>query len=106
LRQLLQELRSPLHRSTLVYCDNISAVYLSTNPVKHHRTKNVEIDLHFVRERVATGEVRVQHVPTTSQFADIFTKWLPSSAFLEFKTSLNLQRLDVLTAGGGVRQSW
>ena len=90
LRQLLQELHSPLTRSTLVYCDNVSAVYLSTNPVQHQRTKHVEIDLHFVRERVAVGDVRVLHVPTTSQFADIFTKGLPSTVFSEFRSSLNI----------------
>jgi hypothetical protein len=48
MRQLLHELYSPLQRATLVYCDNISAIYLSTNPVQHQRTKHVEIDLHFV----------------------------------------------------------
>jgi hypothetical protein len=67
-----------------------SAVYLSTNPVQHQRTKHVEIDLHFVRERVAAGDVRVQSVPTTLQFADIFTKGLPSSVFLDFRSSLNI----------------
>ena len=41
----------------LVYCDNISTVYLSTNSVQHQRTKHVEIDLHFVRDRVAIGDV-------------------------------------------------
>jgi hypothetical protein len=90
LRQLLVELHNPLLRSTLVYCDNVSAVYLSTNPVHHQRTKHVEIDLHFVRDRVAIGEVRVLHVPTTSQFADIFTKGLPSSTFTAFRSSLNV----------------
>jgi hypothetical protein len=90
LRQLLVELHRPLARSTLVYCDNVSAVYLSTNLVQHQRTKHVEIDLHFVRDRVAIGDVRVLHVPTTSQFADIFTKGLPSSTFFEFRSSLNV----------------
>ena len=90
LRQLLLELHHPLRRSTLVYYDNVSAVYLSTNPVQHQRTKHVEIDLHFVRERVAVGDVRVLHVPTTSQFADIFTKGLPSSVFIDFWSSLNI----------------
>jgi hypothetical protein len=52
--------------------------------------KHVEIDLHFVHDRVAIGEVRVLHVPTTSQFADIFTKGLPSSIFTEFRSSLNI----------------
>jgi hypothetical protein len=59
LRQLLAELHSPLSRSTLVYCDNISAVYLSTNPVQHQRTKHLEIDLHFFRDYVVAGIVRV-----------------------------------------------
>src|SRR4029078_9071197 len=90
LRQLLAELHSLLAKSTLVYCDNVSAVYLSTNPVQHQRTKHMEIDLHFVRDRVAIGDVRVLHVPTTSQFADIFTKGLPSSTFSEFRSSLNV----------------
>jgi hypothetical protein len=48
LRQLLHELQTLSSRCTLVYCDNISAVYLSINPVQHQRTKHVEIDLHFV----------------------------------------------------------
>jgi hypothetical protein len=48
LRQLLHELQSPPSQCTLVYCDNISAVYLSTNPVQHQRTKHVEIDLYFI----------------------------------------------------------
>ena len=90
LRQLLAELHSPLGKSTLVYCNNVNAVYLSTNPVQYQRTKHVEIDLHFVRDRVAIGDVRVLHVPTTSQFADIFTKGLPSSTFSEFRSSLNV----------------
>jgi hypothetical protein len=66
LRQLLLELLSPPSRYTLVYCDNISAVYLSNNPVQHQRTKHVEIDLHFVREKVAIDQVRILHVLTTS----------------------------------------
>jgi hypothetical protein len=88
--QLLAELHTPPSRSTLIYCDNVSAVYLSTNPIQHQRTKHVEIDLHFVRDRVAIGEVRVLHVPTTSQFADIFTKGLPFLTFTEFRSSLNI----------------
>ena len=86
LRHLLQELHSPLQRAALVYCDNISAVYLSTNLVQHQRTKHMEIDLHFVRERVVAGDVRVLNVPTTLQFADIFTKGLSSSVFAEFRS--------------------
>ncbi|WVZ62711.1 hypothetical protein U9M48_012422 [Paspalum notatum var. saurae] len=67
--QLLAELHSLLAKSTLVYCDNVNALYLSTNPVQHQRTKHVEIDLHFVRDRVAIGNVRVLYVPTTPMYS-------------------------------------
>ncbi|GJU67587.1 ribonuclease H-like domain-containing protein [Tanacetum coccineum] len=63
-RNLLQELHVPLRTATLVYCDNVSAVYLSSNPVQHQRTKHIEIDIHFVRDLVATGQVRALHVPS------------------------------------------
>jgi len=96
LRQLLLELHTPLRRATLVYCDNISAVYMSSNPVQHQRTKHIEIDLHFVRERVALGHVKVLHVPTSSQYADIFTKGLPSTVFVEFRCSLNVRGINGL----------
>jgi hypothetical protein len=86
----LHELQAPPSRYTLIYYDNISAVYLSTNPVQHQRMKHVEIDLHFVREKVAIGQVRVLHVLMTSQFTDIFMKGLPSSVFNEFQSSLNI----------------
>ena len=66
LRQLLLELHAPSRRASLVYCDNISAVYMSSNPVQHQRTKHIEIDLHFVRERVALGDILVMHVPTSA----------------------------------------
>jgi hypothetical protein len=101
LRQLLLELHAPLRRATLVFCDNISAVYMSSSPVQHQRTKHIEIDLHFIREHVALGHVKVQHVPTGSQYADIFTKGLPSSVFMEFRSSLNVASNDAPTAGGG-----
>jgi hypothetical protein len=77
LRQLLHELHTPLARCTLVYCDNISAMYLSTNLAQHQHTNHVKIDLHFVREKVTIGQVRVIHIPMTSQFIDIFMKGLP-----------------------------
>ncbi|GKC77351.1 ribonuclease H-like domain-containing protein [Tanacetum coccineum] len=48
LRNLLRELHTPLSSATLVYCYNVSAVYLSSNLVQHQRTKHIEIDIHFV----------------------------------------------------------
>ncbi|GJR79004.1 ribonuclease H-like domain-containing protein [Tanacetum coccineum] len=64
IHNLLCELLTPLFTATLVYCDNVSAVYLSTNLVQHQRAKHIEIDIHFVRDYVASGQVRVLHVPS------------------------------------------
>ncbi|GJY76867.1 ribonuclease H-like domain-containing protein [Tanacetum coccineum] len=91
LRNLLRELHTPLLTATLVYCDNVSAVYLSINPVQHQRTKHIEIDIHFVRDMVAMGHVRVLHVPSRYQYAYIFTKGLISTLFKEFRTSLSVR---------------
>ncbi|GJY32781.1 ribonuclease H-like domain-containing protein [Tanacetum coccineum] len=79
LRNLLRELHTSLTFATLVYCDNVSAVYLSCNPVQHQRTKHIEINIHFVRDLVVAGQVRMLHVPSRYQFTDIFTKGLPSA---------------------------
>ncbi|CAA7022368.1 unnamed protein product [Microthlaspi erraticum] len=92
IRNLLLELQCPITTATLVYCDNVSAVYLSTNPIQHQRTKHVELDILFVRERVALGQVRVLHVPSSHQYADIFTKGLPTELFNDFKSSLHVTR--------------
>nr|GFB10196.1 ribonuclease H-like domain-containing protein [Tanacetum cinerariifolium] len=76
--ELFRELHTPLSSATTVYCDNVSVVYLSSNPVQHQRTKHIEIDIHFVWDLVATGQVRILHVPSRFQ-SDIFTKGLPSA---------------------------
>ncbi|GJZ06242.1 ribonuclease H-like domain-containing protein [Tanacetum coccineum] len=99
LRNLLRELHSPLSTATLVYCDNVSAVYMSANPVQHQRTKHIEIDIHFVRDMVTAGQVRVLHVPSRFQYADIFTKGLPSALFEEFRSSLSVRPPPAPTAG-------
>ncbi|GKF58067.1 ribonuclease H-like domain-containing protein, partial [Tanacetum coccineum] len=99
LRNLLRELHTPLSFATLVYCDNVSVVYLSSNPVQHQRKKHIEIDIHFVRDLVAAGQVRVLHVSSRYQYADIFTKELPSALFEEFRTSLSVRCHPAPTAG-------
>jgi len=99
LGNLLLELQCPIRKATLVYCDNINAVYLSGNPIQHQRTKHIEMDIHFVREKVAKGQVRVLHVPSRYQIADIFTKGLPQQLFDDFKNSLNIRQPPVSTTG-------
>nr|GEX72601.1 ribonuclease H-like domain-containing protein [Tanacetum cinerariifolium] len=99
LPNLLRELHTLLSSATLVYYDNVSAIYLSCNPVQHQRTKHIEIDIHFVRDLVVVGQVCVLHVPSRYQFADVFIKGLPSTLFEEFRTSLSVRYPPALTAG-------
>jgi len=61
---------------------------MAQNPVHHCHTKHIEIDIDFVREKVALGQVRVLHVPSSHQFVDIMTKGLPIQLFTDFRSSL------------------
>ncbi|XP_014660695.1 uncharacterized protein LOC106804346 [Setaria italica] len=99
LRQLHQELHVPLASATVVYYDNVSAVYMTTNPVHHWCTKHIEIDIHFAREKVALGEVWVLHVPSSHQFADIMMKGLPTPLFTEFRSNMCVCDPPTWTAG-------
>ncbi|XP_066334597.1 uncharacterized mitochondrial protein AtMg00810-like [Miscanthus floridulus] len=105
LRNLLQELHVRVDKATVIYCDNVSTVYLSENPVHHRRTKHVELDIHFVRERVALGQFRILQIPTQHQIADVMTKGLPTPLFQDFRNSLCIKSDHAQTEGGCKRQS-
>nr|KYP35620.1 hypothetical protein KK1_043331 [Cajanus cajan] len=78
-------------------------VMLTANLVMHSKTKHFELDLWFVREKVAKGEINVKHVPTQFQIADLLTKAPSSNQFLTLRTKLNVHSLRTLSLRGGVR---
>ncbi|KAJ0532239.1 putative RNA-directed DNA polymerase [Helianthus annuus] len=88
---LLHELCFPITTTPTLWCDNLGATYLSANPVFHARTKHVEIDFHFVREKVAQRKLGVRFISTQDQIADIFTKALPSQRFLLLRSKLQVE---------------
>ena len=75
----------------LLLC-NLGATYLSGNPVFHAGAKHIEIDFHFVRERVAKKQLQVRLIGSKDQLADGFTKALSSIKFEDFKGNLNLEK--------------
>ncbi|XP_018628233.1 uncharacterized mitochondrial protein AtMg00810-like [Nicotiana tomentosiformis] len=81
IRNILRDIRLYLRNPVHVLCDNVSSTYMYRNPVFHVRSKHINVNFHYVREKVAQGDLVVRYVPTRLQFANIFTKGLPSSQF-------------------------
>lgn len=90
IQSLLKELGVVQRTAPTLWCDNLGATFLTANPVFHARTKHIEIDFHFVREKVAAGALQVRFISSADQIADIFTKALPRDAFVRLKYDLNL----------------
>ena len=65
----------------MVYCDNVGAMLLAANPVLHSRAKHFELDLYFVDDHVAKGQIRISLIPANVQIVDIFTKVVSSFKF-------------------------
>ncbi|KAL5583327.1 hypothetical protein UlMin_015769 [Ulmus minor] len=93
IQSLLGELKVELKQAPTLWCDNTSTISLSANPVLHSRTKHVELDLYFVREKVISKQLDVQHVPSIDQVADILTKPLSLQFFNRLKGKLNVSSL-------------
>ncbi|CAA7396036.1 unnamed protein product [Spirodela intermedia] len=70
----LNELQVPLFSPMKIYCDNKSAINLVHNPVQHDRTKHVEIDRHFIKEKLEANMICISYISTNNQLADMLTK--------------------------------
>jgi len=93
IQTLLRELSVRTPAAAKLWCDNIGAKYLSQNPVFHARTKHIEVDYHFVRERVARRLLEIDFVSSGDQIADGFTKPLSVRLLENFKHNLNMTKL-------------
>jgi len=77
MKQMMKDLGIQITVPISVRFDNTSAINISKNMIMHSRTKHIAIRYHFLKEKVAKGEVKLEFVPTSEQVVDIFTKPLP-----------------------------
>jgi histone deacetylase 1/2 len=89
-QSLLAELKLPLLRKPILWCDNLSAKALASNPVMHARSKHIEIDVHYIRDQVLQNKIIVAYVPTADQIADCLTKPLSHTRFNQLKDKLGV----------------
>ncbi|KAG8487951.1 hypothetical protein CXB51_018012 [Gossypium anomalum] len=89
-KQLLEEIGVGLKQTPVIWCDNTSTVSMSANPTHHAKVKHVEIDHHFVREKVLDGTLQVNYVPSANQVADVLTKPVPPKQFAMFRHALQV----------------
>ena len=93
IQTLLYELGVKTPRAARLWCDNLGATYLSANHILHACTKKIEVDFHFVRERVTRKLLDIKFFPTGDQLADGFTKPLTMRRLDDFKYNLNLGKV-------------
>jgi len=90
IKSILASMRVFLTQPMQLYCDNLAALHISKNPVFHKQTKHIEMDCHFVRERLLSGEM-------VNQVADIFTKALGKQSFIYLQSKLGMVNLHAPT---------
>lgn len=88
--RLLEELGVQDLRPVTLACDNQFALQIAHNPVLHQRTKHIEIDFHFTREKVPEGLIQLIYIPTQAQPADALTKVLPSTKLQPLMSKLGM----------------
>ncbi|KAH9706324.1 retrovirus-related pol polyprotein from transposon RE1 [Citrus sinensis] len=91
IQSLFSELNIKCTSLPTIWCDNISATELAKNPVYHSRTKHIELDMHFIRDKVLAKELEINYIPNEEQIADALTKPLTFIHFNYFRDKLNVQ---------------
>ncbi|XP_020698616.2 uncharacterized protein LOC110111194 [Dendrobium catenatum] len=100
LRRLLEEFQLDLSQPTQLFCDNISAMAIATNPIFHARMKHIEIDFQFIRDCLKNRVLQLAHIHSQDQLADLFTKSLSIPRFVALRNKLTISKSPVSLWGG------
>ena len=90
IKQLLEELKVASPLPMKVFCDNKVVIAIAHNPVLHDRTEHVELDKHFIKEKLENGLIIMPYMPTVEQVAEILTKGLPKKQFGDLVSKLTM----------------
>ena len=90
LRRLLKDLGHEEEGPTVLMEDNQGCIALSKNPIHHSRTKHIDIQWHFIREKVETGEVVLKYIPIDEQVVDLLTKALDKKRHLDLVVKIGM----------------
>jgi hypothetical protein len=90
LQRLMEDLLKKRCGTTTILIDNQSAIQLCKNPVFHDRTKHIDVRYHYIRECIEAGKISVDYVSTGEQLADILTKPLGRTRFLELRAKIGM----------------
>ena len=99
LKQLIIDLHAPINQPPLLLCDNVGAIFMGKNPVISTRSKHIALDFHFIHEQVESGDLKICHVFSVDQLADVFTKPLPKDRLSILRSKLQFR--PVLELAGG-----
>jgi hypothetical protein len=104
LQKLLSNWGQLMDAPIVSYCDNISNILFTNNPIYHARTKHIDVHYHFIREKVLTKEIDLIHISTKDQIVDIFTKALGTDKLKKFQKMFGVLEVD-LSLKGSVENS-
>lgn len=90
LQSLFSKIGGCCMEKPIVCYDNISATKLARNPIYHSKTKHIEIDTHFIENKVLVGELNIQYIPSEERVIDVMTKLLSCTYFNYLRAKLNV----------------